>query len=125
MHKSCIMIIQIAHQSPVPIYEQLFAEIERMIIEGDLEEHDSLPSIRQLASQLDVAVNTVARAYLELERKGYIISNGRKGTFVRRFQPEHSHSKDFRELIRSMIRQGMERQEIEQLFHNSLDQIFS
>ena len=63
------MIIQIAHQSPVPIYEQLFAEIEQMIISGDLEENDSLPSIRQLASQLDVAVNTVARAYQELERK--------------------------------------------------------
>lgn len=125
MHKPYVMIIQIAHQSPVPIYEQLFAEIERMIISGDLEENDSLPSIRQLSSQLDVAVNTVARAYQELERRGYIISNGRKGTFVRRFRTENSHSKDFRELIRSMIRQGMERQEIEQLFHNSLDQIFN
>lgn len=119
------MIIQIEHQSPVPIYEQLFAEFERMIASGELKENDSLPSIRQLASQLDVAVNTVARAYQELERKGCIVSNGRKGTFVRRYKTDLTLSGDFKGVIRSMIRQGMDRKEIEQLFQNSLDQIFN
>lgn len=119
------MIIQIEHQSPVPIYEQLVAEIERMITSGALTGNDSLPSIRQLASQLDVAINTVARSYQELERKGLIISNGRKGTFVKRVPLKSSHERDFKEIIISLIRQGLDRKEIEQLFYSSLNQIYN
>ena len=125
MQKRDAMIIQIEHQSPVPIYEQLIAEIERMIESGTLTENDSLPSIRQLASQLDVAINTVARSYQELERKGLIISNGRKGTFVKRANLKPSHERDFKEIIISLIKQGLDRKEIEQVFNSSLNQIYN
>jgi GntR family transcriptional regulator len=119
------MIIQIEHNAPEPIYEQLVAEFQKMIESGQLAENDSLPSIRQLASQLDVAINTVARAYQELERKGLIIGSGRKGTFVKRQIDRPSHNRELKDLIISLIRQGHDRKEIEQLFNKYLDQIFN
>jgi GntR family transcriptional regulator len=119
------MIIQIEHNSPVPIYEQLILEIERMIKSGALKENDSLPSIRQLSAQLDVAINTVARAYQELERKGAIISNGRKGTFVKYARSVESNRRDFKEVIIELIKQGLDKEEIEQTFNNSINQIFN
>lgn len=119
------MIIQIEHNAPQPIYEQLIAEIQKMIDTGQLTENDSLPSIRQLSSQLDVAINTVARAYQELERKGLIISNGRKGTFVRQQISGHTHTRELKDIIIALIKQGYERKEIEQVFNKQLDQIFN
>lgn len=119
------MIIQIEHNAPQPIYEQLIAEIQKMIETGSLAENDSLPSIRQLSSQLDVAINTVARAYQELERKGLIIGNGRKGTFVKRQITEHTSSRQLKDIIIALIKQGHDRKEIEQIFNKHLDQIFN
>ena len=119
------MILQIEHNSPIPIYTQLISEIEKMIEAGDLKGNDSLPSIRQLASQVDVAINTVARAYQELERKGVIISNGRKGTFIKQNTLKQSHSREFKDTIIEMIKQGLDRREIEQTFKNNLNQIFN
>ena len=119
------MLLQIEHNSPVPIYEQLISEIEKLIESDILKENDSLPPIRQLASQVDVAVNTVARAYQELERKGIIISNGRKGTFIKSTKTGKNHTKEFKELIIEMIKKGHDKKEIEQAFHNSLNQIFN
>lgn len=119
------MIIQIEHNSPVPIYEQLINEIQNMIESGILTENDSLPSIRQLASQLDVANNTVARAYQELERKGLIIGNGRKGTFVKLQISKPSNARELKDVIISLIKQGHDRKEIEQILNNHLNQIFN
>lgn len=119
------MILQIEHNAPVPIYEQLIAEIEKLIEAGDLKENDPLPSIRQLALQVDVAINTVARAYQELERKGLVVSNGRKGTFVRNNTPEPGLNRDFKDLIIEMIRQGKGKKEIQQAFNQSIHQIFN
>lgn len=119
------MILQIEHNSPVPIYEQLVTEIERMIHSGLLHENDPLPSIRQLASQLDVANNTIARAYMELERKGFIVSNGRKGTFVKKAGQAPSEVRDFKAIILALIKQGLDRKDIEQVFTSSMNQIFN
>ncbi len=119
------MIIQIEHHAPVPIYEQLVNEIENLIESGVLTENDSLPSIRQLAGQLDVAVNTVARAYQELERRGAIITSGRKGTFVKMKASDRTNTRDFKELIIALLREGLSKEEIIRLFNKSLHQIFN
>jgi GntR family transcriptional regulator len=119
------MIIQIEHHAPVPIYEQLVDALEKLIESGELKENDPLPSIRQLASQLDVAINTVARAYQELERKGTIVTNGRKGTFVRKATANQTDARDFKELIIHLLRQGLSKEEIIQLFNQGLHQIFN
>ncbi len=53
------------------------------IREGRLTPGTRLPTVRELATQLSMAVNTVARAYRELESDGVIVTEGRRGTFVR------------------------------------------
>ena len=76
------MILLVDPDSPVPPYEQIRSQVTRMIASGVLQDGQRLPPIRQLASDLDLAGGTVARAYRELERDGFIVTRGRHGTFV-------------------------------------------
>lgn len=65
-----------------PPYEQLRAQVTRAVAEGALAGGAKLPTVRALAEQLGLAVNTVARAYRELEADGIIETRGRAGSFV-------------------------------------------
>lgn len=66
----------------VPLYEQLREQLIAEITSGELAPGDRLPPVRQLASDLDLAPNTVARTYKELEAAGYLETRGRNGTTV-------------------------------------------
>lgn len=68
--------------SDVPPYEQVRAQIARLIESGDLRSETRLPTVRRLAADLDLAPNTVARAYRELELAGLIETRGRNGSVV-------------------------------------------
>ena len=76
------MKILISNSSSEPIYEQISSQIKVMILKGELEEGDMLPSIRGLAKDLQISVITTKRAYDELEREGFIESVQGKGSFV-------------------------------------------
>ena len=65
-----------------PLYLQIMEQIKRRIATGDWTEGQPIPSIRQLAADLQVSVITVKRAYLELEREGVIVSQQGKGSRV-------------------------------------------
>ncbi|MFC1729502.1 GntR family transcriptional regulator [candidate division KSB1 bacterium] len=119
-------MLKINLNSTVPIYEQLVIEIKRMIDERILEEGDSLPTIRSLASQLDVAINTVARAYQELDSMGLIKSRGRKGTVVSShiFRLEGAEQSIFKEPIRALLQKGLDRSDIENLFKSNVSLFF-
>jgi len=69
-------------KSGVPIYEQLERAFKDMIINGELKEGDSLPSIRGLASDMKISVITIKRAYEDLEKEGMIYSVQGKGFYV-------------------------------------------
>jgi DNA-binding transcriptional regulator YhcF (GntR family) len=75
-------VISIDHQSLTPPYEQVRSQLAHHIHTGDLTIGTRLPTVRQLAGNLGLAVNTVARAYRELEHGGLVQSRGRAGTFV-------------------------------------------
>lgn len=75
-------MIKIEPKSFVPIYEQIKKEIKRNISLGILKPHKPLPSIRDLAAELIVNPNTVARAYRELEREGFIYTKKAKGCYI-------------------------------------------
>jgi DNA-binding transcriptional regulator YhcF (GntR family) len=75
-------MIVIDPQSPVPPYEQLRAQLARQIQERSLAVGTRLPTIRRLAADLGLAINTVGRAYRELEDAGLIETRGRAGSFV-------------------------------------------
>jgi DNA-binding transcriptional regulator YhcF (GntR family) len=68
--------------SSVPPFEQVRAHLAAAIAGGTLEQDIRLPTVRQLAADLGLAVNTVARAYRQLELAGLIETRGRHGTFV-------------------------------------------
>ena len=59
-------------QSKVPIYEQIQSQILRFVEAGILQSGDRLPSVRQLAQDNGINPNTVAKAYAELEKRGYV-----------------------------------------------------
>src|SRR5579863_6951968 len=65
-----------------PIYLQIMEQIKQRIAVGDWTEGQSIPSIRQMAVDLEVSVITVKRAYLELEREGVIVTQQGKGSRV-------------------------------------------
>jgi DNA-binding transcriptional regulator YhcF (GntR family) len=69
--------------SGTPPFEQLRRQVAAMVADGTLSPGTRMPTVRQLAADLGLAANTVARAYRELETDGVIATHGRKGTFVR------------------------------------------
>lgn len=76
------MDILISNSSSEPIYEQITRQIKKAIIIGHLKEGESLPSIRNLARELQISVITTKRAYEELEKEGLVETVGGKGTYV-------------------------------------------
>lgn len=75
-------MIAINYRDPRPIYEQIQAELRRLMLTGALPPGSRLPSVRELAGQLAINPNTIQRAYRELEAEGYILSMPGKGSFV-------------------------------------------
>ena len=74
---------QIDHDAEVPPFEQARSQIAGLIAAGDLPSGTRLPTVRALAGELGLAVNTVARVYKELEADGLVVTEGRRGTFVK------------------------------------------
>lgn len=74
--------ILISNASSDPIYMQILTQIRQSILSGELVAGDSLPSIRQLAKDLQVSVITTKRVYEELEKEKLIDSVVGKGCFV-------------------------------------------
>lgn len=70
-----------------PLFDQLRGQIINGIRSGRLPPGTRLPTVRELAGNLGMAVNTVARAYRELEAAGVLETRGRFGTFVARTDP--------------------------------------
>lgn len=65
-----------------PIYDQIRGQIKNLILKGELSEGEQLPSIRNLAKELQISVITTKRAYEELEREGFIETVAGKGSYV-------------------------------------------
>lgn len=76
------MNIIISNSSQEPIYAQIVTQIKQSILKGELSEAEALPSIRNLAKELQISVITTKRAYDELEKDGYIVTIPGKGTYV-------------------------------------------
>ncbi|MEK3975335.1 MULTISPECIES: GntR family transcriptional regulator [unclassified Psychrobacillus] len=76
------MQIIISNSSKEPIYEQITSQIKSLILAGELQEGAAIPSMRNLAKELQISVITTKRAYEELEKAGFIYSIVGKGSFV-------------------------------------------
>ena len=93
-------MFRIDPRSAVPVYQQLVRQIVRLIVSGDLADGDKLPSIRQLASEVKLNPNTVAKAYRHLENRGFVTS--RKGMGVYVSTEEMNIEKDRMEIFRQL-----------------------
>jgi DNA-binding transcriptional regulator YhcF (GntR family) len=76
------VLLDIDPESHIPPYEQVRSQITDQATRGDLAAGTRLPPVRQLAADLGLAANTVARAYRELEQAGVVETRGRHGTFI-------------------------------------------
>jgi len=65
-----------------PVYQQIIDQVKRDIALGRLIKDEKLPTVRQLARQLAINPNTIARAYRQLEREGIIVTKPGTGAFV-------------------------------------------
>ncbi len=76
------MILRVDATAALPVYEQIRAQVIRMVLAGTLAPGTRLPTIRQLANDLQVAKGTVAKAYALLEEGSVIETRGRRGSFT-------------------------------------------
>lgn len=74
--------LEIDTRSSVPVYAQIMDRLRALIRDGRLEPDARLPSVRQLAADLEINPNTVAKAYGLLEREGLLRTARRRGTVV-------------------------------------------
>lgn len=81
------MQIIISNSSKEPIYEQITQQIKTLILTGELPKGAVIPSMRNLAKDLQISVITTKRAYDELEKEGFIYSIVGKGSFVAEQSP--------------------------------------
>lgn len=76
------MEIIISNNAGKPIYEQITTQIKAMIMSGELEAGEAIPSMRALAKSIHVSVITVQKAYEDLQRDGFIETTVGRGSFV-------------------------------------------
>lgn len=97
------MQIELDFRSGIPIYVQIMDQIKHLIASGALRPGDQLPTVRQLAADLRVNFNTVARAYRMLDDAGMISTQHGRGTYILE-EPEHDHDQLRKEALEGLTR---------------------
>ena len=97
------MICYVDTNSGIPIYEQITRQVKFAIANGSLLVGEHIPSVREMATTAAVNVNTVARAYRELQSEGILIANRGTGLAVATEAPEKCR-RDRLEMIRERLR---------------------
>lgn len=125
-------VLTVDPRSGVPIYLQIVEQVKRSVALGVLRAGEQLPTVKQLALDLTVNPNTVARAYRELEREAVIDTATGRGSFVRTDELETSPrvaveiGRDALELaLREMKSVGLGRDEVRAIFEAALERWFS
>ena len=120
------MIVRLDPRSTEPIYLQIASQIKHLIAAGKLKPDDQLPTVRQLAVELRVDPNTVARAYRQLVEDGVIASQQGRGTYVLDRPPPADQRKQRREklltvtdaFLREVERLGFAPDELEKIWND-------
>lgn len=76
------MMLRVDSTLALPVYEQIREQVVRMVLAGTIEPGTRLPTIRQLANDLDLAKGTVAKAYALLEEGKVLETRGHRGSFI-------------------------------------------
>lgn len=92
--------------STIAPYEQISAQIRTLIVASQLHPGQLLPSVRQLARDLNVAPNTVVRAYNELEQEGLVVISARRGVIIAEsssVQKEEEKRRQLKQLVADFL----------------------
>ena len=121
------MRLVIETNTPEPVYEQIVRQIQAAVAARELPPGTALPTVRQLAGDLQINRNTVARAYKTLEDQRVIVTARRKGTFVRQdaarevAHVKKSHAvRAVQQVVDALMLEGLTRQEISDVFTATL-----
>ena len=122
-------ILTVDPRSGVPLYHQIVEQVKRSVALGVLEPGEQLPTVKQLATDLTVNPNTVARAYRDLERDGVIDTAPGRGSFVRNDGSSGRARRALRDVTRSALNDaireaksiGLDRTDVTEIFQRTLD----
>jgi len=109
------MQFNINHSSDRPVYQQIMDQIKRDIALGRLIKNEKLPTVRQLAGQIAINPNTIAKAYRQLEQEGIIVTKAGAGAFVANLDSNLSRS-----VRKKLISEELERIAVE-AYHMQID----
>jgi GntR family transcriptional regulator len=116
------LLFKLDFRSGVPSYVQIVEQVQTFLANGDLKPGDQLPTVRQLASELRVNFNTIARSYRMLDEAGLISTQQGRGTYLLD-QPskeaiqqlkQESLELQVKRFLRSLERQGFNAEEAHQ-----------
>ncbi|ABS60294.1 MULTISPECIES: GntR family transcriptional regulator [Fervidobacterium] len=115
------MWFSVDFHSHVPVYIQIKENIKGMILKGKLKVGDYIPSIRALAKDLGVNVNTVARAYRELEQEGIIHAERGEGYVVKKSVEDEikiETLEELRRIVKKLKSMGIQKEHIQSILDN-------
>ena len=119
-----LLIIHVDPGDPRPIYRQIADEIKGLIARGHVQEGEALPSVRQVAADLGVNLNTIATAYRELQDEGLIAVRHGSGAVVTSRTTKETARAELRKPLRTALTQlvlaGLPRAEIVSLVEREL-----
>lgn len=126
------MKLSIDPDSSVPIYIQIEDRIHSLIAAGQIQPGEQLPTIRELAADIRVNLNTVARAYYELDREGVISTQRGKGTFVSGVPDQKQIERKRQKLLHSIMQSaldearklGYSKEELKNVFQVEMEIVF-
>ena len=125
------MILNLTDLSSEPLQSQIYRQIRGMILSGDLQGGDILPSIRRLAREEKVSVITVQRGYEILEKERLILSRRGKGFFVSDLNDDKKKelagerlAEKLEPIIKLAQNEGMNKEEIEDIIQKVIDNIW-
>ncbi|MBP8819536.1 MAG: GntR family transcriptional regulator [Syntrophomonadaceae bacterium] len=122
------MWLEINPRSSTPIYQQVVDGVKELVARGILVPGERMPTVRELAVELSLNPNTIAKAYQKLEQEGIIETMRSRGTFVAG-RTEVLDKEMAREQLEGLVEKvlveayhlGLNREDIKQLFEESLD----
>lgn len=124
MHAAPILAVDPSRE--IAPYLQIEEQIRGLIQCGDLAPGTAVPTVRQLADDLNVAPNTVARAYSNLQEEGWLVSEGRRGTHVALRLPDidkgtraQTLRASIEQFVSALVGRGYSRSEIERELRRS------
>jgi len=126
------MFVRVDTSDNTPVYEQIKSQVKYAIATGAQPPGEAIPSVRQLAVDILVNPNTVARAYRELEQEGIVERRRGVGLFVApdapkacRKQRQSIVSAKIAQALREAVQAELSREQIERIIHTELDKALS